>query len=88
MRGSTDGTNIRRVRDKYYFILDRCSSDCSTNWFVCMVLGGRMKRVILEYAGAVIAVIGTIGFFAFLSNVFMGKEGVLALFISFVLGGL
>lgn len=47
-----------------------------------------MKRVILEYAGTGIAVIGTIGFFTFLSGFFMGKEGVFAQFISIVLGGL
>lgn len=47
-----------------------------------------MKRVILEYAGAGIAVLGTIGFFAFLSHFFMGKEGMLARFIVMVLGGI
>ena len=47
-----------------------------------------MKRVILEYAGAGIAVIGTISFFIFLSSFFMGRDGVLAKFISMVLGGL
>ena len=47
-----------------------------------------MKQVILEYAGAGIAVMGTIGFFALLSFFFMGNEGALARFISMVLGGL
>lgn len=47
-----------------------------------------MKQVILEYAGAGIAVMGTLGFFALLSFLFMGSEGALAKFISMALGGL
>lgn len=47
-----------------------------------------MRRVILEYAGAGIAVIGAISFFVFLSTFFMGKEGIFAVFITKVLGGL
>jgi len=47
-----------------------------------------MKQVILEYAGAGIAVLGAIGFFALLSFFFMGKNGMFALVIGNVLGGL
>ena len=47
-----------------------------------------MKQVILEYAGAGIAVIGAIGFFVLLSSFFMGKNGFFALVIGNVLGGL
>ena len=46
-----------------------------------------MKRVIIEYAGSVIAVIGTIGFFAVVGSLFVEK-GVLAKLITQVLGGL
>lgn len=47
-----------------------------------------MKRVIIEYAGAGIAVMGTIVFWAFLNGFLLGKEGILAKFILIVLGGL
>lgn len=47
-----------------------------------------MKQVILEYAGAGIAVLGAIGCFALLKIFFMGKNGMLALVIGKVLGGL
>lgn len=47
-----------------------------------------MKRVIFEYAGAGIAVLGAIGFFALLNFFFVGKNGVLAVLIGKVLGGL
>lgn len=46
-----------------------------------------MKRVIIEYAGSVIAIIGTIGFLSVAGMMFGGK-GVLAEFITQVLGGL
>lgn len=47
-----------------------------------------MKNVILEYAGAAIAVFGAISFFAIIGRLFMGKAGILAALILEVLGGL
>ena len=47
-----------------------------------------MKNVILEYASAVIAVLGAISMFVLLGNLFMGKDGLLAVLITMVLGGL
>lgn len=88
MRGSVDGADIRRVRDKSGFTSYRCRCNSGISRSICQFLGGHMKRVILEYAGAGIAVVGAISFFAFLSRFFMGKEGVFATFISMVLGGL
>ena len=47
-----------------------------------------MKRIIIEYAGAVIAIMGTLGFFAVLGSLFLDKDGGFASFILIVLGGL
>lgn len=47
-----------------------------------------MKNVILEYASAAMAVFGAIWFFIMLEEVFLGNEGVIAIIIGRVLGGL
>ena len=47
-----------------------------------------MKRVVLEYGGAGLSVLGTIMCFDLLGRFFLGKDGVLATFITMVLGGL
>lgn len=47
-----------------------------------------MKSVILEYAGAGISTLGAIVFLDLLGKMFLGKEGILVVMISMVLGGL
>lgn len=47
-----------------------------------------MKNVIMEYAGSVIAVLGTVSFFSVIGNLFINQEGMLAAIITAVLGGL
>lgn len=47
-----------------------------------------MKNVIIEYAGSVVAVLGTISFFMIIGNLLIGKGGMLAALITAVLGGL
>ena len=47
-----------------------------------------MKSVITEYAGSVVAVLGTIGFFVIISDMLIGKSGLVAALITAVLGGI
>lgn len=47
-----------------------------------------MKNVILEYAGAVLAVLGAISFLVIIGRLFMGPKGMLAALVLTVLGGL
>ena len=46
-----------------------------------------MKEVIMEYAGSVIALLGTISFFSILGRFFLGKESMIAILIVTVLEG-
>ena len=47
-----------------------------------------MKQVILEYAGAGIAMLGAMIFFSFMGEFLLGQDGILAKMILMVLGGL
>lgn len=47
-----------------------------------------MRNVINEYAGSIIALLGTLGLFVTTGEVLMGKNGMLATLITMVLGGL
>lgn len=47
-----------------------------------------MKQVIIEYAGAVIAVLGAVAFLILLGGFFLGRAGLFARLIVMVLGGL
>ena len=55
---------------------------------VYLSLGGTMKQVIMEYAGAAIAMLGSFFFFSFIGGILLGKNGLLAELIQRVLGGL
>lgn len=46
-----------------------------------------MKNVIMEYAGSVVALLGTISFFAILGQFFLGKHSMIAILIATVLEG-
>lgn len=45
-----------------------------------------MKQVILEYGGAVIAILGAISFFLIFNRFFIGSEGVLGQMLSYSIG--
>ena len=47
-----------------------------------------MKTVILEYASFLIAILGIISFWVLLEQFFLGKEGIFAAILWYVLGGL
>ena len=47
-----------------------------------------MKNVVLEYAGPVIGVLGTISFLEVLHFFFLGKDGFISILILQVLGGI
>lgn len=88
MRGSGDGADIGRIWSKCCFASCGRGSDISTSRIVFCFLGGGMKRIIIEYAGAVIAIMGTLGFFAVLGSLFLDNDGGFGRFILIVLGGL
>lgn len=47
-----------------------------------------MKNVITEYAGSVVAVLGTISFFMIIGKLLIGKDGLLVVLITAALGGI
>lgn len=88
MRGREDGTACRRVWRKcsaFYRRISRCDR-ARENAVICV--GGCMKNVIVEYAGAVIAVLGTVSFFVLLGQFFLGRDGMIAILIAAALGGI
>ncbi len=46
-----------------------------------------MKNVILEYTGAAVGLMGSVGFFAILDQFFFGENGLFAKLIVFVVQG-
>ena len=87
MRGSVYGADNGRIWNKYCIRFGGGSCANGIERVICIFVGGKMKRVVIEYAGSVIAVMGTLGFFSVVSRMF-ASEGMLAEFISAVLGGL